>query len=137
MHQAARPSCRGHRIPHRTKFFAEEDRVSLRLRQVGCADRGKRNVRGGKRRRVIEAVADHEHPMAARFQLFDPRYAQRLAREAQIMNVLIYLVPMALALGLTGLAAFLWSLRAGQYEDLDGAALRVLSDEDVSDARRE
>ena len=53
------------------------------------------------------------------------------------MNVLIYLVPMALALGLTGLAAFLWSLRSGQYDDLDGSALRVLSDEDVSDARRE
>jgi len=47
------------------------------------------------------------------------------------MNVLIYLVPMALALGLTGLVAFLWSLRSGQYEDMDGAALRVLSDDDV------
>jgi cbb3-type cytochrome oxidase maturation protein len=41
------------------------------------------------------------------------------------MNVLIYLVPMALGLGLAGLAAFLWSLRTGQYEDMDGAALRV------------
>jgi cbb3-type cytochrome oxidase maturation protein len=48
------------------------------------------------------------------------------------MNVLVYLVPMALALGLTGLAAFLWSLRNGQYEDMDGAALRVLQDDDVS-----
>ena len=47
------------------------------------------------------------------------------------MNVLIYLVPAALALGLTGLAAFLWSLRTGQYEDLDGAALRVLGDDDL------
>jgi len=47
------------------------------------------------------------------------------------MNVLIYLVPIALGLGLTGLAAFLWSLRNGQYEDLDGAALRVLGDEDL------
>ena len=47
------------------------------------------------------------------------------------MNVLVYLVPMALALGLTGLAAFLWSLRSGQYEDLDGAALRALADDDV------
>ena len=47
------------------------------------------------------------------------------------MNVLVYLVPTALALGLTGLAAFLWSLRAGQYEDIEGAALRVLSDEDL------
>ena len=38
------------------------------------------------------------------------------------MNVLVYLVPMALALGLTGLAAFLWSIRARQYDDLEGAA---------------
>jgi cbb3-type cytochrome oxidase maturation protein len=48
------------------------------------------------------------------------------------MTVLLYLVPMALALGLTGLGAFLWSMRAGQYDDLDGAALRVLSDDDIS-----
>jgi cbb3-type cytochrome oxidase maturation protein len=49
------------------------------------------------------------------------------------MNVLIYLLPMALILGLTALAAFLWSLRTGQYEDMDGAALRVLSDDDMPD----
>jgi cbb3-type cytochrome oxidase maturation protein len=48
------------------------------------------------------------------------------------MNVLIYLVPIALALGLSGLAAFLWSLRNGQYDDVEGAALRVLSDDDVA-----
>jgi cbb3-type cytochrome oxidase maturation protein len=47
------------------------------------------------------------------------------------MNVLVYLVPMALALGLLGLAAFLWSMRSGQYEDLDGAALRILPDDDL------
>jgi cbb3-type cytochrome oxidase maturation protein len=47
------------------------------------------------------------------------------------MNVLIYLVPTALGLGLIGLAAFLWSLRNGQYDDVEGAALRVLSDDDV------
>jgi cbb3-type cytochrome oxidase maturation protein len=52
------------------------------------------------------------------------------------MNVLIYLVPLALALGLTGLAAFLWSLRSGQYDDLDGSALRILSDDDVDDPSR-
>ena len=49
------------------------------------------------------------------------------------MNVLVYLVPLALALGLTGLAAFLWSMRAGQYNDLDGAAFRILTDDDISD----
>ena len=47
------------------------------------------------------------------------------------MNVLIYLVPLALLLGLTGLIAFLWSLKSGQYDDLDGAALRILPDDDI------
>ena len=47
------------------------------------------------------------------------------------MQVLIYLVPMALLLGLTGLAAFMWSLRNGQYDDVQGAAVRVLSDDDI------
>jgi cbb3-type cytochrome oxidase maturation protein len=47
------------------------------------------------------------------------------------MEVLIYLVPMALALGLTGLGAFMWSLRNGQYDDVQGAAVRVLFDDDV------
>ena len=47
------------------------------------------------------------------------------------MNVLVYLVPMALGLGLLGLFAFLWSLRSGRYSDVDGAARRVLSDDDL------
>lgn len=52
------------------------------------------------------------------------------------MNVLMFLVPLALLLGLVGLAAFLWSLRNGQYDDLDGAALRVLDDSDLDDENR-
>lgn len=48
------------------------------------------------------------------------------------MNVLIYLVPLALLLGLTGLVGFLWTLKSGQYDDLDGAALRILPDDDVA-----
>ena len=47
------------------------------------------------------------------------------------MNVLIYVIPMALALGLIGLVAFLWSLKSGQYDDVEGAALRVLGDDDL------
>ncbi len=47
------------------------------------------------------------------------------------MIVLVYLVPMAVLLGVCWLAMFLWSLSNGQYEDLDGAALRVLDDSDV------
>jgi len=49
------------------------------------------------------------------------------------MNVLIFLVPLALALGLIGLVAFLWSLRSGQYDDMEGAALRILPDDDLKD----
>jgi len=46
------------------------------------------------------------------------------------MNVLIYLIPIALLLSLIGLAAFIWTLKSGQYDDLDGAAQRVLLDDD-------
>ena len=45
------------------------------------------------------------------------------------MNALIFLIPIALGLGGLGLAAFLWSLRSGQYEDLDGASWRILEDD--------
>jgi cbb3-type cytochrome oxidase maturation protein len=46
------------------------------------------------------------------------------------MEVLVFLVPLALGLGLLGLAAFLWSLKSGQYDDLDGAAWRAILDDD-------
>jgi cbb3-type cytochrome oxidase maturation protein len=46
------------------------------------------------------------------------------------MDVLVYLIPAALLLGLGGLAAFLWSLKGGQFDDLEGAAHRVLFDDD-------
>jgi len=47
------------------------------------------------------------------------------------MNVLVILIPLALLLGFSGLLAFLWNLKSGQYEDLDGAAVRILNDDDV------
>lgn len=46
------------------------------------------------------------------------------------MTGLMLLIPVALFLGLLGLAAFLWALRSGQFEDLDGAAQRILIDDD-------
>lgn len=46
------------------------------------------------------------------------------------MTILLYLIPVALLLGLAGLVAFLWALRSGQFEDLDGAANRILFDDD-------
>ena len=45
------------------------------------------------------------------------------------MNALIFLIPIALGLGGLGLAAFLWSLKSGQYDDLDGASWRVLEED--------
>ncbi len=45
------------------------------------------------------------------------------------METLLYLMPIALLLGGLGLGAFVWALRSGQYEDLDGAAERVLLDD--------
>ena len=45
------------------------------------------------------------------------------------MEVLVYLEPLALTLGLLGLGAFLWSLKTGQYDDLDGAAWRAIIDD--------
>ena len=45
------------------------------------------------------------------------------------MTGLLILIPAALFLGLIGLFAFLWSLRSGQFDDLDGAAVRVLNDD--------
>lgn len=46
------------------------------------------------------------------------------------MEVLIILIPVALFLGGLGLCAFLWALRSGQFEDLDGAAMRILNEDD-------
>jgi cbb3-type cytochrome oxidase maturation protein len=47
------------------------------------------------------------------------------------MTVLLYLLPIALGLGLLGLAGFLWALKNGQFDDLEGAALRILDDDDI------
>jgi len=49
------------------------------------------------------------------------------------MTVLLYLIPAALFLGLLGLCAFLWALKSGQFDDLDGAAHRILFDDDPCD----
>ncbi len=52
------------------------------------------------------------------------------------MDVLIFLIPIALLLGFLGLAAFLWSLKSGQYEDLEGAKWRILEDDDLPDDKQ-
>jgi cbb3-type cytochrome oxidase maturation protein len=52
------------------------------------------------------------------------------------LNILLWLIPAALFLGLLGLGAFLWALKSGQFDDLDGAANRILFDDDDDDAPR-
>ena len=54
------------------------------------------------------------------------------------MNGLAILIPIALSFGLLGLAAFFWALRSGQFDDMDGAALRIFVEEsDLEDGRAE
>jgi len=54
------------------------------------------------------------------------------------MTALLYLMPIALVLGLCGLCAFFWSLKSGQFDDPDGDASRILGDDDfpLTDEKR-
>lgn len=52
------------------------------------------------------------------------------------MNALLLLIPIALFLGLLGLGAFMWAMRTGQFDDLDGAANRILFDDPPAGAVR-
>ena len=49
------------------------------------------------------------------------------------VNALVVLIPIALGLGAAGLAAFFWSMRDGQYDDMDGAAVRILIEDEDED----
>lgn len=49
------------------------------------------------------------------------------------MTALLFLIPIALFMGAVGLAAFIWSVKSGQYDDMEGAAQRILMDDDEED----
>lgn len=53
------------------------------------------------------------------------------------MNILVILLPLALGLGLAGLAAFFWCMRTGQFADMDGPGWRILDDDDVGGTSRD
>lgn len=53
------------------------------------------------------------------------------------MQIIAYLIPIALFLGLVGLCAFLWCLKSGQFDDLDGAAERILLDDDAEQGEKQ
>ncbi len=48
-----------------------------------------------------------------------------------IMDILIYLIPITILISILGLAAFIWSLKNKQYDDLEGSANRILFDDDM------
>lgn len=50
------------------------------------------------------------------------------------MSGLAFLIPIALGMGAFGLAVFFWAMRSGQFEDLDGAAQRILIDDEEDEA---
>jgi len=52
------------------------------------------------------------------------------------MSGLLFLIPIAVVMGLGALVAFVWALRSGQYEDLQGASERILDEDDPSAAQR-
>ncbi|MDH6257582.1 cbb3-type cytochrome oxidase maturation protein [Bradyrhizobium sp. BR13661] len=52
-----------------------------------------------------------------------------IIQEGRVVSFL-YLIPISVLLGAGGLCAFIWSLRSGQYQDLEGARYRILGDED-------
>jgi cbb3-type cytochrome oxidase maturation protein len=49
------------------------------------------------------------------------------------MNIIVFMIPAVIALGAVGLAAFIWSLRSGQFDDPAGSAARILNDQDHPD----
>lgn len=50
------------------------------------------------------------------------------------MTILSFLIPLALLMGLVGLGGFFWAMKSGQFEDLDGAANRILIEEEDENA---
>ncbi len=51
------------------------------------------------------------------------------------MSILLYMIPLALFMGGLWLGCFIWSLKSGQYEDLQGAARRILLDDETEDTQ--
>ena len=96
-----------------------------------AADRGARHVAVFRhRRRQCAAAEGRQACEDARYACYCTHGAFAAAGNGQ-MSSLVFLIPLALVLGIIALAAFLWSLKAGQYEDMDGAAERILLDDDT------
>jgi len=104
-------------------------------------DKKERNIENGnecgRKHSTYDACADGIHGYGntnggghCNVRIIYCRYFKQLSVEVKSMSVLMYLIPLALILGLVGLGAFVWSLKSGQYDDLDGAANRILIDDE-------
>src|SRR5262249_29612853 len=116
-----RPGCRRpRRGAARSKRDAAESAACRRLQRDRSPDRDRR----------ARDAADRRDRDVGLFQAGHGECAARQTAGAIRMEVLIYLVPLALMLGLLGLGAFLWTLKSGQYDDLDGAGWRAIMDDE-------
>src|SRR5436190_7706254 len=123
--RSPRARCRWHRL------LAEGVAADAAKPVAGCGiqfacrtacDCGARNAAGRCRRHVgFVTAGDLE------------RIARASRREGVLlMEVLVFLVPLALTLGAIGLMGFLWSLKNGQYDDLEGAGWRAIADDEAA-----
>lgn len=58
------------------------------------------------------------------------RSASQHSRKTSKMTGILFLIPIALFMGLLGLGAFIWSVRSGQFDDPEGSANRILIDDE-------
>ena len=124
------------RLPRRPSR-ADRRGAAYRAQGEGADDREPVDVgdlqfhRGADRHSRLRDAADRR---AGDVGFVDPGHRQRAQGaqgEGARMNVLVFLVPIAIGLGLIGLFAFLWAMKSGQFDDLDGAAWRAISDDDL------
>ncbi len=111
---------RPRRPPHVAAEFRARGGLQHRVRSTGDGRPGDPADRRGRHVDVI----DHRHRQC--------RAAALGQTGGQGMTALAWLIPSALALGVLGLAAFLWSLKSRQFEDLEGAGWRALDDDQPS-----
>ncbi len=125
-----RGSARGRRSGGDRARRPARDAAELRVRR-----RLQRRRRAGGLRRAGHA-ADRRHRDVGLVHRGDAQRAPHPLRREGAVTILAYLIPIALVLGLVGLAAFLWALKSGQFDDLDGAASRILYDDPPPDRPR-
>ncbi|CAL1691821.1 Potassium-transporting ATPase ATP-binding subunit [Brevundimonas subvibrioides] len=86
-------------------------------------------VQSGRRAGRHDRTGEPLHRGAGHVGVFAGRHPERAQAQGRAMNILLLLAPFSVLLGLLAVGAFVWTLRAGQYDDVQGAAARILIDE--------